>query len=97
MSYASATMTMKIGSCTALGVFVLLYSIFVVYLGIYSYGNPDPAHCYYIDGQDTTGLSKTVATTLADERSIQIRDGYPIDVAHLFRSWFMWGFWGSIF
>ena len=26
-----------------------------------------------------------------------MRDGYPIDMAHLFRTWFLWGFWGSVF
>ena len=80
-----------------LGAFVILYTIFVVYLGIFSYGNPDPVHCHYIEGLDTPGLSRAAVTTLANERAIPIRAGYPIDVAHLFRSWFLWGFWGSIF
>jgi len=63
---------------------------------MYTYGNPDPRHCYYIDGLDTTGLSKAAVVTMAEERGIQISTGYPVDVAHLFRIWFMWGFWGSI-
>lgn len=80
-----------------LGITTLLFAITTIYLGIYSYGNPDPEHCFYIFRLDTTGVSKAAATTLAVERDIEIREGYPMDVAHLFRGWFMWGFWGAIF
>jgi len=27
---------------------------------------------------------------------IQIREGFPVDMAKIFRAWFRWGFWGSI-
>ena len=96
-SYATATRSAIIGYCSVFGILVILYTVLVIYLGIFSYGNPDPVHCYYIDGLDTTGLSKAAVSTLAIERNIPVRTGYPIDVAHLFRSWFLWGFWGSIF
>ena len=79
-----------------MSVFAILYTVLVVYLGVYSYGNPDPPHCYYIDGLDTTGRSKAAVTILANDFGIPIRTGYPVDIAHLFRSWFLWGFWGSI-
>ena len=81
---------------TSMGVCSLLYAIFVIYLGIYAYANPDPSHSYYIDGLDTTGMSRMAAETLAKERGIPVKAGYPVDMAHLFRTWFMWGFWGSI-
>ena len=76
---------------------MLAYGVLVVYFGIYSYINPDPAHCYYIEGLDTTGMSKAAVISRANELDVTIQPGYPVDVAHLFRVWFMWGFWGSIF
>lgn len=87
---------MLVFTIASLSVLSILYAIFVIYQGIYAYANPDPAHCYYIDGLDTPSLTRDGAETLAKERGIAIRQGYPVDMAHLFRTWFMWGFWGSI-
>ena len=58
---------------TGLSAFCILYLIFVVYLGVYAYSNPDPAHSYYIDGLDTPGVTKDAALTLAKERDIGVR------------------------
>ncbi len=33
---------------------------------------------------------------MAKDRGVGVRAGYPVDMAHLFRAWFTWGFWGSI-
>ena len=85
-----------IASLSALGVFCILYLIFVIYLGVYAHANPDPAHAYYVDGLDTPGLSKEAVETMAKDRGVGVRAGYPVDMAHLFRAWFTWGFWGSI-
>ena len=76
---------------------IILYAVFMIYLGIYAYGNPDPSRSFYIDGLDTTGLTAEAVETLARSEDIKIRPGYPIDMAHLFRTWFLWGFWGCIF
>ena len=46
---------------------------------------------------DTTALSKYAAATMASDRGIKIRTGYPVDMAHMFRTWFIWGFWDKIF
>jgi len=93
---ATRTQKRMIASLSCAGTFVVLYAIFVIYLGVYAYGSPDPVHSYYIDGLDTTGLSKASAETMAKDRGIAIRSGYPVDMAHLFRAWFVWGFWGSM-
>ena len=34
---------------------------------------------------------------IAEDRGIPVKDGYPIDMAHLFHAWFLWGFWDKIF
>ena len=93
---ATNTQKRMIASISVVGTFVVLYAIFVIYLGVYAYGGVDPAHSFYIDGLDTTGLSKASAETMAKDRGVAIRPGYPVDMAHLFRAWFVWGFWGSM-
>ena len=97
MNAATASKNLKIAFFSVLGISVVLYTTFLIAMGIYAYGNPDPRHCYYIYGLDTPALSTQAAKILAQDRGILVKDGYPIDVAHLFRSWFLWGFWGSIF
>ena len=94
---ATATSSMKIITYVFLGVSSILYGILVIYLAIYAYSNPDPPHCYYIAGLDTPAITKSTALILAREEEIPVRDGYPVDIAHLFRAWFIWGFWGSIY
>ena len=76
---------------------IIALNVLIVFLGIYAYGNPDPLHCYYVKGVDTTAVDKNSALILAEDRAIPVEPGYPIDIAHLFRSWFLWGFWGFIF
>ena len=93
---ATRTQKKMIASLTSLGVFCIVYMVFVIYLGVYAYANPDPARCYYVDGLDTTGLSKETVETMAKDQNITVREGYPLDMAHLFRAWFTWGFWGSV-
>ena len=93
---ATATTVYTAISITVVSVITILYAIFVVYLGVFAHGNPDPPHCYFIDGLTTTGLTKAAVSTLATERGIPIRAGYPLDIAHLFRAWFIWGFWTSL-
>ena len=92
----TATTLMTVTSITIVSLLTIAYGIFVVYLGVFAHGNPDPPHCYFIDGLETTGLTRATVTTLAFERGIPVRSGYPLDIAHLFRAWFIWGFWTSL-
>ena len=91
------TTTRKVLSITLVSVFVVAYAVFVIYLGLFAYGNPDPSNCFFIDEMDTTATSKFAAVTMAIDRGIRVRKGYPINMAHLFRTWFLWGFWDKIF
>ena len=87
----------KVVTFTSLAVFVAIYAVYVIYTGLYAYGNPDPLHCYYIDELDTPGKTKANVSAIANDRDITIKAGYPVDMAHLFRTWFLWGFWDKIF
>lgn len=91
-----STKQKKIVSASVMGVAVVLYAILVAYLGIFGYNNPDPESCFYIDGVDTTAKTRVAAVNKAVEAEVKVRAGYPIDMAHIFRSWFIWGFWDKI-
>jgi len=81
--------------CTV-AIVVILFIMLVVYLGVYGFSNPDPAHCYFVGGLDTPTTTSAAAEALAKEKSIEVKHGYPVDLGHLFRSWFLWGFWSHI-
>ena len=78
------------------GIVVILYAMLVVYLGVFGYANPDPMNCYYVEGIETPTTTKAAAEAAAKEKGIEVKHGYPIDMGHLFRSWFLWGFWTHI-
>ena len=93
---ARATNLMAATSITIVSVLTTLYAIFVVLLGVFAHGTPDPPHCYFIDGVETPGITKAAVEKLATDRGVPVRTGYPLDIAHLFRAWFIWGFWTSL-
>lgn len=68
----------------------------VVYLGVYGYANPDPEHVFFVDGVETPGVTKEAVEQMAKDKSVEVKAGYPVDMAHLFRAWFIWGFWSHI-
>ena len=53
--------------------------------------------CYYIYGVDTPGNTQQNVNIIAEDRGIRVKPGYPVDMAHLFHVWFLWGFWDKIF
>ena len=40
------------------GTYSLLYVIFMAYLAVYGWKNPDPANCFFVDGLEQPGLTK---------------------------------------
>mmetsp|Transcript_43837 Transcript_43837/g.58103 ORF Transcript_43837/g.58103 Transcript_43837/m.58103 type:complete len:172 (+) Transcript_43837:251-766(+) len=78
------------------GFLAIAFTIFIIHLGVYGYVNPDPEHAYYVDGIEQTAIARNVAEQLAKDKGVEVRHGYPVDIARLFRSWFVWGFWSHI-
>jgi hypothetical protein len=91
------TTTHKIfaGICAAavIGVFVTI----TVYLGIYAYNNPDTGSCWVVKGLDAPQLTKDGAIAKSAQLGVSITEGYPVEMHHLFRAWFTWGFWSKIY
>ena len=87
---------MLVTSITIFGLLAIGYLVLMIYLGIYAYGNPDPKTAFYIDGVDAVSLNKEAISASATKYGVTVRPGYPIDMAVLFRSWFLWGFWGCV-
>lgn len=79
------------------GAFWLLYGIFTIFLAAYGYGGSDPKNCFYVDGVDSVGLTREQAIGTATAAGVQVKAGYPVNMAHLFRGWFLWGFWTSLY
>ena len=73
----------------------MLYLTFWICLGVYGYGGPDATHGFYIAGVDTPSLTIKGAIILANDIGVPVKDGYPVDMAKVFRAWFTWGFWGT--
>ena len=94
---ATATNYMKVVSYIFMVILSILYAVLVIYLAIYAFRNPDPRHCYYIPGLDSPATTKSTVLILARDKDIAVKEGYPINIAHLFRAWFVWGFWGSVY
>ena len=63
----SAKAAVKWTSIVVLAGTGLGFAVLLIYLGVYSYGNPDAPHCYYIDGLDETGLTEKAVITAAEE------------------------------
>ena len=97
INIATGSTTMTVASISILSITVIIYAVVMIYFGVYAYGNPDPAECFFIDGVESTRRSRQAITDQAERLSVEVRPGYPINMATLFRSWFMWGFWGSVF
>ena len=77
-------------------VFIGLYLFFTVYFYAYAFGSPDPKGCYFVSGLDTPELTRNAVVQAAKEANVDVKKGYPINIGHLFRVWFVWGFWGAI-
>jgi len=96
IDYVTASKTLMMTCVLTCAIISIFYALFIIYLGIYGYGNPDPEHAFYIDGLEKPTTTKTLAESLAKDKNIEIHHGYPVDMAFLFRSWFLWGFWSHI-
>ena len=88
---------MKWSSIAVTGVCAGVYLFFTVYLFIYGYGRPDPNACYFVSGLDQPEKTRDAAIEAAKAANIEVKKGYPINMGHLFRVWFIWGFWSQVF
>ena len=52
INQVTASKTLTMSAIVTVGIIVILFSTLVIYLGVYGYANPDPEHCYYVDGVD---------------------------------------------
>ena len=48
----------KVVTYTSLAVFFAIYTVYVIYIGLYAYRSQDPQHCFYIEDLDTPGVTK---------------------------------------
>ena len=80
---------MKWSSIAVTGVLIGAYLFFTIYLFIYGYGRPDPNACYFVSGLDQPEKTRDAAIEAAKAANIEVKKGYPINMGHLFRVWFI--------
>ena len=96
INVATATKTFTVITLSAVSLLSVAYTIFIVYLGVYAFNDPDPKGSFYVDGVDEVALTRESIIAKAGEESVDVKAGYPVDFGKVFRAWFMWGFWGSM-
>ena len=91
----ASTWLLRVTIITA-GAITFVYANFIVYLGVYGYLSSDSMHSYYIEGLETPWSTTEQALNFAKSMNVDVNPRYPVDMAHLFRAWFIWGFWSHI-
>merc|ERR1719469_1224994 len=52
----------------------------------------DPNSCWITKGVDAAALTKDAAILKAKEASVDVPEGYPVEMHRVFVAWAMWGF-----
>lgn len=91
-----ATPTKKWITIGLIGTFSILYFILTAVLYKYGFAGFDPKNCYFVSGLDVPALTREAAVTAAEAADVTVSKGYPINMGHMFRVWFKWGFWSCV-
>ena len=67
-----------------------------VFLGIFAYANPDPDSCWVVRDLENTERTEAAVVQSAKTLSVEITEGYPIEMHKIFSVWFIWGFWTTL-
>ena len=70
---------------------VIILSLSVFYF-IFGFVNPDPKDCFYYPGIDVPERDPLLLQTTAISMNLKQLKGYPVNIAHIYRLWFIWGF-----
>ena len=75
--------------CAALGLFIF------VGLGYFAFANPDPKSCWVVRDLAASALTKEGILKKASDMGVDVVDGYPVNMAKVYQTWFAWGFWNN--
>lgn len=92
----TATPTKKCVTIGLISTLSLAYLAFTAYLAKYGFAGTDPEKCFFVSGLDVPALTREDAITAAEAADVTISKGYPINMGHMFRVWFKWGFWSCV-
>lgn len=95
MSELNETDKMVAIACTTFIVFI--FGLITILLAVYGYKNPDSEECWVVLGLDAPAPSKTAIEIKAATMGVPITEGYPVNMAKVYRTWFIWGFWSKIY
>ena len=75
---------------------VTTFFTIIVFLGIYSYANPDPNSCWVVRDMENTERTRDAVIASATALGVEITEGFPMEIHRVFKVWFRWGFWASL-
>jgi len=78
-----------------MGICAFFYFLFVVFLAVYTFGNPDPDGCWVVRDLQSASLTKEGIIAKANAMGIDVVEGYPINMQKVYHAWFAWGFWAN--
>ena len=67
-----------------------------IFLGVFAYANPDPDSCWVVRDLENTERTEAAVVQSAKTLSVEITEGYPIEMHKIFSVWFIWGFWTTL-
>ena len=74
-------------------ILAIVFIVLAAWMAVLAYSSPDPSSCFYVLGLDKVHATVDQVKKLAGKKNIAVRKGYPIDMANVYRIFFMWGFW----
>ena len=78
---------------------VISLTVYSIVLAIFAFRNPDPKSCYFFPGLDQPSRDQDLLLKTALEQldvhtyTKLVKQGYPLNMANVFRKWFQWGFY----
>ena len=96
MSYFNGSKSMVVTGTILTILTVAAFITVTIFLGIFAYANPDPNSCWVVRDLENTERTEAAVVQSARTLSVDITEGYPIEMHKIFSVWFIWGFWTSV-
>ncbi len=77
------------------GIMLTIFVTLTICFARYTFKNPDPDNCWVVRDLDGTAKTRDAVLKKAKSFSVDITEGYPVDMGRVFRIWFSWGFWAN--
>ena len=73
-------------------VLAITLCLLALLFGVFGFMNPDPKDCYVFPGIKEPSRDSFALKKIAFDAGLKDQKGYPLNMGHVFRIWFKWGF-----